>query len=1289
MAVPDTLRGFRTQFLYTMYRVVCDNNPERIYIPEGQEDLDIIEDGVIVEVVQVKNLTAPLTYSNLHSSANSTSFFQRCQVVVTNNPYAKLKLASFGAISRQLRDLDRLTTALKNDVKISNDKITPLVSSFTAENVNEDDLYDNIIERLKSKFPSFNGEWEVRYLLQWISELAENQQFLTLTRFYNELLALREVEVKQGISQSQLGVRVKRLFKNDKLDESNSILKEEFLKGVSARPIHILGSVDLKRSKWLDKIDEAFKTQNILIIHGISGQGKSSLCYRYIKDFETFGFEINDCNPSSLEEIKATVQEISSGLHTHVLIYFDCQPGEKEWPNLVREFGRNPHVRILVSIREEDWQLSKHLINEYVSYNELSLTLTKEEAYQIFQIFVSKNKKKIFIDKWEELGESAPLLEFIYSITHGETLKSKLTNQYRHLSLEQQQIVSAIIIPLYLGGVPTEETILKLENLNPLTLSTLLSPLEEEYFIKDGIIYKDIHPVRTSILKEIICNGSSELLVRIGLFGIGRLNIKESSRYIVNLFKEGMNLDDFFNRLDEFDHLPANLCYEVIKALLWKGCHDYVKRNSSHIENLRELIGIGWSCMLPINYTDIELNTSIQDLFKNFKNLFDSLKAISDRMDPQGKVFDCIRYWLENRKIKISQLQDYEYDVFGKLLYLLSLENMTSAIDSSSLSITPINLHSHEYAYLLLGLKSAGIHNNEWGHLEKSFIKNLREEHSVYSLAFYESEIDSKILIDLRNGFDYDEKPVKSPSASRFINKRVVRVCELLRMAFPDKSRFSCELEVGEIGYLMIDRVKTISKQNLPVNLMRLPRRMIYQISEHETRIENKRLYFERTIWARQKYVECASTLNCIFKYWIKGETVPPVLISKSKILLDEVRTISNIELPASVLDPTLIRENEEEINLIDKNTPIANYSSTFDKYTSSISNFFNQFLNTLTDRTANKFLPQYNLLEAINESKMLQQFTFTLGNPYSTNDDLEKLVKQEQSVLDKLFIFWNNISQESRHISTPESVENEWEQRKKTLPTQFINNLKISFESCGFTPNIVFSERQINISLLYQSIQIYPYIKECFLDAIIKSLVPYEYLSAEYVMMTQQIDSITLTEAYLYDSQEYSMTGTSFSVTMHDAFLLKETQNPISFIKGERNNSKINIEELYIFDKLQGILLSMSLTASQIHSAKENIVKTDNEGLYVINNYSSRYKQLEFEFITQINNLKQEATVMADKEITDEVFALCDKIENLCYAGLWLNSLDTITQITEDINSMNLGYKAFVIKDYIQRHHT
>lgn len=43
MAVSDTIRGFRTQFLYTIYRVINDCNPQLIYTPEGIEDLDIIK----------------------------------------------------------------------------------------------------------------------------------------------------------------------------------------------------------------------------------------------------------------------------------------------------------------------------------------------------------------------------------------------------------------------------------------------------------------------------------------------------------------------------------------------------------------------------------------------------------------------------------------------------------------------------------------------------------------------------------------------------------------------------------------------------------------------------------------------------------------------------------------------------------------------------------------------------------------------------------------------------------------------------------------------------------------------------------------------------------------------------------------------------------------------------------------------------------------------------------------------------------------------------------------------
>lgn len=1285
MAVPDTLRGFRTQFLYTLYRVVIDNQPERTYIPEGVEDIDILEGNITVESIQVKNLKDSLTYSHLRSAARQTSFFQRGQTVLENSPNVILKLTSFGPISRQLTEPTTLAKALKKDPQISNGSIPPLVSSFIPESVDEDKLYDIIVARLKRDFPSFNGELEIRFLLQWISELAEKQQSLTLTQLHNQLLSFREVESRQKVAQVQLGIRVKRLFINDAVEESNDILKDEFLKGVSARPSHIQGNVDLRRHKWLDQIDNAFSTQNVLVVHGISGQGKSALCYRYIKDFETFGFEIRDCNPSTFEDITATIQEISSSLKSHVLIYLDCRSGDKEWPKLVREFGGNPHVRILVSIREDDWQLSKHLVNEYASYNEMNLYLSVEEAYQIFQIYKPQSKKVTFIDKWEELGENAPLLEFVYSITHGETLKSKLTNQYRDLSSEQQQIVSSIIIPLYLGGVPTEETLLTNKSLNPLTLSTALSSLEEEYFTKIGMSYSEIHPVRTSILKDIICNGSSEWLIRIGLCSLGQLRIKEASRYLIHLFQEGMNLEDLYGRLDEMNDIPANLCYEIIKALLWKGCQNYVIKNTSHIEDLTKIIGGFWSWMLPINYTDIDVTKSIHDIFKNHQNLYDAAKEISGRMDSQENVFECIRQWLTNRTIKISQLKIYDFEALGKLLYLLHLEKLTSSIDTSLITIKPATcLCSSEYAYLLLGLKSAGIHTDEWKFLEELFIRTLRDEYHVYSLAFREHEIDSKILIDLRNGFD-DEETLKKSGVSRFINKRVVRVCELLRMAFPNQSKFICELEAGEIGHIMIDRVKSISRQNLPVDLMRVPRRIVCQIYEQDKRLENKRLYFENTISARQLYVECATSLIGIFKKWIKRESPTSSSISKFQMLLDGVRSLPSIDLPSSVLDPTLIREKEDECRF-DGIGPIINYSKVFDKYSSSITSFYNQFLNALTDRTSNQFIPKYNLMEAIKECEDLQQVTYILGNPYSSLRDLEKLVRREEAVLEKLYIFWNHLAQKFRHISTPERVLYEWEQRKNALPAKFIKRIKEALESLGFIVNIEFTEREIRINLLYQNIQMYSYIQKCLIYAITESL-PYDYMSTEYVMITQAIDSITLTEAIQVDLSEYSITGASLQVSMHDAFILKESPNPISHIKVERNHSDKNIEEFYLLEKLQGLLLSMSLTASQIQSAKDNIEKSDEDGLCVIEHIINKYKKLETEFITQIKDILHEADVIEDIEVTDELNTLCGRIENLCRSGLWLDSINQIKQISDEINSMILGYKTYVLIDYIQRH--
>lgn len=1288
MAVPDTLRGFRTQFLYTLFRVVTDNQPEYVYVPEGLEDLDIKQGDKVLEVIQVKNLKSALSYGNLQSPGKQTSFFVRGEAILAENPTAILKVTSFGPIGSQLTDDIKLKKALRKDSKVSNQSIHSLASSFLCEDVNEDDLYDTILNILKSDFPAFNGEWEIRYLLQWIYELAEKQETVTLEQLHNQLLSLREVEARQASSQAQLGIRVKRLFKDQSADVVVSSLKDEYLEGVSARPDHIQAEVDIRRQKWLNQIDQAFGSRNIMIVHGISGQGKSSLCYRYIKDYESFAFQICDCVPETLAAIKATVKEISSSLQTHVLVYFDVQPGEYTWPKLVKEFADNPHIRILVSIREEDWQTSKHVINEIASYNETNLSLSKDEAFQIFKAYDPDSHKNVFVDKWEELGESAPLLEFVFSITHGETLKSKLTNQYRNLSRTQKRIISSIIVPLYLGGTPTEETISAID-IDPISIAEEYPTLEGEYFIKDGTSYRDVHPVRTLILKEIICNGASEFLISTGLYYLGRLPIKDCSRYIVHLFQEGMDTEKLFRRLDEFDSMPAQLCFEVFKGLLWKGCQNYVIENESLIDDLRNVIGGFWSWMLPINYTEIELEETIQGVFKNFMGIYVSAKEISDRMGHQGHLFKYIEQWLRRHVIKISPLQKKEYSCLGMLLYLLNLEQLSSYIDTQDISVVPVeSLECRDYAHLLLGLKSSRTHINDWSILENMFLRNLRKEYLVYSLVMGENDIESQILIDMRNGFEDNGSASNVPAgASRFINNRVVTVCELLRMAFPDKTKYSCMLEAGDIGEIMIDRVKTISRKSLPIDLMRIPRRMVCQIYENNHRPENKRMYFEQTICARKHYVSFSALLKGIFKKWIRGEQLSSKTLVRFQMMMEEMRSMPAIELPASLFDPTYIQEEEEKQALKIDVTAVKNYSSTFDKYSTAISNFFYQFIDALKFDCTNHFPANYNLIEAIKECHNLSSLTAVLGNPYSEEKVIDNLLKQEKETLNKLWIYWNFISKHPRRQSTVKKVEFEWRVRQKSLPVKFSKDLKESFESLGFMASVEIKDRTLYVKLKYDNMAVYQYLAKSMCYAIKESLSNYEYLSTEYVMLTQQIDTIKLSESFEFDGKEYCISGLTWSITMHDAFIMNESNDPLLFIKGEKSYLNSEIEELYLLEKLQGVILNLSLTASQIQSATLNRNPSDSEGSEIINYLNACYQGLGMDLISQVKAVKDSLDIIEDHDVVDEVSELCNKIENLCVDGLWLNSRSQLTQIAQDIESISLGYKTLVFIDYIQRH--
>ena len=64
MGAISALKGYRTQFLYSLNKILSEYDKNYIFRPEGEyEDLDILDiHGNYLEIIQVKNKNSTLTF---------------------------------------------------------------------------------------------------------------------------------------------------------------------------------------------------------------------------------------------------------------------------------------------------------------------------------------------------------------------------------------------------------------------------------------------------------------------------------------------------------------------------------------------------------------------------------------------------------------------------------------------------------------------------------------------------------------------------------------------------------------------------------------------------------------------------------------------------------------------------------------------------------------------------------------------------------------------------------------------------------------------------------------------------------------------------------------------------------------------------------------------------------------------------------------------------------------------------------------------------------------------------
>ena len=424
----SALKGYRTQFLYTLYSILFSQEREVIF-PEGYEDYSVTTERVLHEVVQVKNLASPLQLSDFKPKAVD-GFVARCLALLEKHPKVIFKIVSFGQLGAELRAFQKHDKRKGVQAKLEaygyeGRAVQNLLDRLQIIRVEEEQIQTEVSTWLRESVAAIDVDLVCDLLLFWMYQLAEAQESVTRGQLLEKVQDIGVFISDRHRFLSEFGRSIFPLSASGVEEES---LQEEYQSGIAAKYAHILANLDIPRPEKMSAIHEAFTERDLVIVQGASGQGKSTLAYRYLHDYypESFVYCIAPLtDPKQVLNIAQAIRALARPLAQAFVVYVDVAPGDQHWVGLCRQLSGIANCRVLVTISEEDLRRSAS-IGEFVTAAQLSLQFTAAEAELLFAQLEAVAPVPHFLnfkDAWSRFGGEGPLLEFVYLLRQGELLK--------------------------------------------------------------------------------------------------------------------------------------------------------------------------------------------------------------------------------------------------------------------------------------------------------------------------------------------------------------------------------------------------------------------------------------------------------------------------------------------------------------------------------------------------------------------------------------------------------------------------------------------------------------------------------------------------------------------------------------------------------------------------------------------------------------------------------------------------------------------------------------------------
>lgn len=982
----SALKGYRVQFLYSLARILSCNEHEAEFHPEGEfEDLDVYnEKGEVVEIIQVKDLGQILTLSDIITSKKENTFLKRAYNTFKTHQTPKIKLVSFGEVNDDIKALSAKYYSKELIIKLkkqglNNDEIETIKGNFYYEVVDEQNVNEIIISNIEKWGTYADFDITLDLLQHAIYYAAENRQIITPVSFKAQFLQICQFQVERINFNKAYNILIKTLD-NTIENEDKDRLKSDFYKGISATYKHILAEVDVPRFDKLKAIKEKFKESNVLFIQGASGQGKSTLAYRYLHNYcsQTTVFELKQLpeNITTIYEVINALEGISKGIRFPITIYIDVESGNKGWVAVLRELASKKNFNFLVTIRKEDWNSTE--IGDKFSFSEIELLFEQEEAeliYDSLNEYKTDLKFPKFEDAWGKFGGNGPLLEFVYLITQNETLSEKLKFQINKIRSDSSDIGKEKIKLLrYIVLADSFGSKIKLKEINQflkpeVEIHLLIDLLQNEYLIQisgDKYYISGLHPVRSKIIKELLFDPEINIESDYVINALPFISDNTIQYFLRNAFRQSkLSPDELLKRLNTFEPQKWQIYLQIFNSLLWKGIEDYVNKNINPLNKIYEDYNKGWKIVANFDFSNIIEGGSLMensDIFTEEQRKY--AKAINEEFSDKTEVFAYCIFWLKNiKQINIVPNSKDEWDGLGLFLFWLQYFNNKAVVLNynkfeieKTLSDQPLDVIAHVlYAFKKYNSKSLQLVEK----VEKLFLQKISETYSIISIEQEDCTIICHYLFDI-----IDEKI--DTVESDFANAKSVKIIELLRFAFPDNEYYGTKGVGHQFSFLPNNHdssIKKISRKSLPLNPLVEINSAYINLFEYTQRPNSWQEYISKVITRRLLFIEIMSKMIKAFNLYhtiknlkplaeygddyienyqslIKGKSMPTL----PQLIIDEwgeygegnsIRIKSNFDQP--------IEENNKEKKQILSVRRYDNYRSLYQNLDVSIENFLMQ----------------------------------------------------------------------------------------------------------------------------------------------------------------------------------------------------------------------------------------------------------------------------------------------------------------------------------------------------------